>query len=317
MTPIEIAAQTLLPLALLVLLWSLRHARPIFFWTAVLSVALVVAAIRMTVFHSVVPGWTVWLWVALLLGTILRRMRKRSGPIQPLHRLHRIGLPVAAILGLYGAVLLAQGFIGRTPPAGDVVDLAMPLGPGRYIVAHGGAHEAVNLHYKTLDETVPRFTAWRGQSHAVDLLGLTRFDTTHSLLDPGDLSGHAIYGRSVHAPCAGVVLAMRRDRPDNIPPAMDPIPREGNYVLLDCDGVHVLMAHFRQGSLVVEAGQNVENGSFLGEVGNSGASTAPHLHIHAQTPGTPEEPFSGTPLHIRLDGTFPVRNRQMSGRAWR
>jgi hypothetical protein len=46
----------------------------------------------------------------------------------------------------------------------------------------------------------------------------------------------------------------------------------------------------------------------LGEVGNSGNSNEPHLHIHAQRPGLVWDPFIGDPLPIRLDGRYPVRN---------
>lgn len=59
---------------------------------------------------------------------------------------------------------------GRIAPEGGIIDLPMPLGPGTYLVAHGGTTLTVNLHLKTLDESVPRFTAYRGESYAVDLL---------------------------------------------------------------------------------------------------------------------------------------------------
>ena len=41
-----------------------------------------------------------------------------------------------------------------------------------------------------------------------------------------------------------------------------------------------MYAHLRQGSVAVRTGQRVEAGDLLGEIGNSGSSTEPHLHFH-------------------------------------
>jgi len=43
------------------------------------------------------------------------------------------------------------------------------------------------------------------------------------------------------------------------------------------------MAHFQQGSITVSEGDVITAGSRIGSVGNSGNTTEPHLHIHAQT----------------------------------
>jgi hypothetical protein len=72
----------------------------------------------------------------------------------------------------------------------------------------------------------------------------------------------------------------------------------------------------RQNSVAVAPGDRVEVGNRLGEVGNSGASTEPHLHIHAQRPapaGAP--PLSSEPLVLRIEGRFLVRGDGLSGRA--
>jgi murein DD-endopeptidase MepM/ murein hydrolase activator NlpD len=48
----------------------------------------------------------------------------------------------------------------------------------------------------------------------------------------------------------------------------------------------VVLAHLRLGTVSVTAGDVVRVGQLLGEVGNSGRSTEPHLHIHAERDGT-------------------------------
>ena len=51
----------------------------------------------------------------------------------------------------------------------------------------------------------------------------------------------------------------------------------------------------------------------LGEVGNSGNSDEPHLHVHAQRPGRPWDLFTADPLPVRFDGRYLVRNDRVTG----
>jgi len=50
------------------------------------------------------------------------------------------------------------------------------------------------------------------------------------------------------------------------------------------------------------------DGQAVGAVGNTGNTSEPHLHIHAQQRGTATELFSGNPLPVRFDRQFLVRN---------
>jgi hypothetical protein len=101
--------------------------------------------------------------------------------------------------------------------------------------------------------------------------------------------------------------------PDMPPPQPDRTHIAGNHVLLECDGVHVLLAHFQRGTVRVRREQSIEAGAVIGHVGNSGNSNEPHLHIHAQRPAPAgAEPLSGDPLPIRLGGRYLVRNDRVS-----
>ena len=91
-------------------------------------------------------------------------------------------------------------------------------------------------------------------------------------------------------------------------PVPDRQPIEGNHVLLNCENFLLLLAHFRPGSVLVQVGDHVAVGDQLGLVGNSGNTTEPHLHISAQFAGTPEEPLSGEPLPLAINGRYVVRN---------
>jgi len=53
----------------------------------------------------------------------------------------------------------------------------------------------------------------------------------------------------------------------------------GNHIMIQAGDVFVLLCHLRQGSLKVGKGELVGVGQEIGEVGNSGSSIQPHLHL--------------------------------------
>jgi hypothetical protein len=55
----------------------------------------------------------------------------------------------------------------------------------------------------------------------------------------------------------------------------------GNYVVVDVKICFILLAHLRTGSILVRPGDNVTAGVKIGEVGNSGNASIPHLHLQA------------------------------------
>jgi murein DD-endopeptidase MepM/ murein hydrolase activator NlpD len=81
-------------------------------------------------------------------------------------------------------------------------------------------------------------------------------------------------------------------------------------VYIEClaEKVQVLLAHMKQGSITVKAGETVHTGDPIGQVGNSGNTTEPHLHIHARVGGDLRKITSGTAIPISYDGRFYVRN---------
>jgi murein DD-endopeptidase MepM/ murein hydrolase activator NlpD len=74
----------------------------------------------------------------------------------------------------------------------------------------------------------------------------------------------------------------------------------GNWVAIVAGsaGPFVLLAHLRNGSLRVQPGQMVETGDVIGECGNSGNSTEPHLHLQVSD-STEWIHANGLPLAFR------------------
>lgn len=62
---------------------------------------------------------------------------------------------------------------------------------------------------------------------------------------------------------------------------LDIRPNVGNYIMLEAnEGYIVFLAHLKNSSIQVQEGQLVKSGDLLAHIGNSGNSTAPHLHIN-------------------------------------
>lgn len=105
------------------------------------------------------------------------------------------------------------------------------------------------------------------------------------------------YGRPVCSPCDGVAEEARDGVPDRHYTNLlrdlmsvlrlrksefvrgDLAPFAGNHVIIRCKEAYVLIAHLREGTVRPQAGMKIKAGEMIGEVGNSGASLAPHLHL--------------------------------------
>jgi len=62
----------------------------------------------------------------------------------------------------------------------------------------------------------------------------------------------------------------------------------GNHVILDLGGGQfAFYAHLQPGSLRVKLGDKVKTSQVVGLLGNSGNSTAPHLHFHLTDASSP------------------------------
>ena len=142
-----------------------------------------------------------------------------------------------------------------------------------------------------------------GTTYAIDFVRVDDRDrsarwTLRGLLatePPGRFAG---FGSPILAPLAGEVVLTHDGEPDHdayrsfraqLGYAATQAARvrrgaaaiAGNHVVIRSGDVYVLLAHLRRGSLAVEEGQTVATGERLGECGNSGNTTEPHVHVQA------------------------------------
>ncbi|MBN1204325.1 MAG: M23 family metallopeptidase [Myxococcaceae bacterium] len=118
------------------------------------------------------------------------------------------------------------------------------------------------------------------------------------------LAENRSFGQPVVAPAAGTVLEVKdggEDRAPGDPGARD----EANFVLIDHGaGEHSRLVHLKKGSIRVRPGEHLQANQLLGEVGNSGMTDGPHLHVAFETEVA--DPSTGervrVPLPVRFSG---------------
>ena len=75
-------------------------------------------------------------------------------------------------------------------------------------------------------------------------------------------------------------------------------PIGGNNIIIEVEGRFLFLAHFTTNSIKVRQGETVSIGQHVGNVGHTGNSTIPHLHIHLMD-GPDLTTAKGLPLSFR------------------
>jgi hypothetical protein len=105
--------------------------------------------------------------------------------------------------------------------------------------------------------------------------------------DLAQVESYVGFGADVLAVADGKVVDTLNTLPEQVPPNL-PDPKTinldnglGNHVILDLgNSVFALYAHLQPESVTVKPGDSVRRGQVLGKLGNTGNTSAPHLHFH-------------------------------------
>jgi hypothetical protein len=171
---------------------------------------------------------------------------------------------------LAAAAAIAAPFTGVSTPM--IGELIFPMRDGRWRVVVGQGR-ILNHHWR-----VPE------QREALDLVRISWTGRSRrGVLGRANNDFYA-FGTALIAPCTGTVIHTCDGLPDGIADVPEAV---GNHVVIDNGYEHVLLAHLRSGTVAVSTGDHVHAGNHIGEVGHSGNSSEPHLHIHVERDGQP------------------------------
>jgi len=281
-----IVLQVVLPVLLLAGIARFPPDGKLGFWIQVVATALVLFAVALAGLWLEIPWWLANVYpIVFGVCTVLGGKRSPWKPGLPSGVPGWIHAVAFTALGAFAANVIVGALLGRLAPSGESVDLAFPLGSGTYLVVNGGSDLVVNSNQRMLSDANPRFARFRGAAHGVDLAALDAMGLTAKGLSPADPKAHHIFGREVRAPCDGEVILAEDGHRDMPVGETDRDSFAGNHAIIRCGRFEAVLAHFTPGSLLVKTGDAVKSGAPIAKVGNSGASDAPHLHIHAQRTG--------------------------------
>ncbi len=205
------------------------------------------------------------------------------GSALPPRLLHRVNLLGAPMPGHRAVTPVPLSYIAAPLEIShELPQLAAPLAGKGWVAVNGccglvGVHRGAGL---TINGKI-----YFAQRFAIDWMLLDKNNRmVHG--DPADVHNYADYGAAVLAVADGVVVETLNNLTDQKPGTL-PDPKtitvanvDGNHVILDLgDGVFAFYAHMQTGSVTVKPGDRVKRGDVLGKLGNTGNTSAPHLHF--------------------------------------
>ncbi len=163
---------------------------------------------------------------------------------------------------------------GKQPEMKNQLSLVFPLKDGTYYISSGGSTSAINNHFRPYPNS---------QQFAIDINMINSTGNAASSFITGYSKDHFIFGQEIFCPCEGEVVDAMNDVPDNPTSDMtvDHTFGRGNYIDIRCDDLIISMSHLLEGSILPKVGDLLSANQKIGQVGNSGFSMEPHLHIQA------------------------------------
>jgi hypothetical protein len=257
------------------------------FFTSLSAVYLVFAGVwTLYSYWSIVTVLVFAVW-AIVIGA--RRIRGRDwvypGPVPGFFG----GL---LFVGAAYFVILNITALQSTRPPVDTVELSFPFKDGVFAFAQGGAGPPQQA----------RHLSSPAQVYALDITSINWTGTARTSLSAEQQEAWEIWDKPVYSPCTGMVVWSRDGIVDRI--GVDREKPAGNVIAIECEGVIVYLAHFRQGTIKAVTGNTVEIGQLLGTIGTSGNSVMPHLHMHAEKPPFGGEFSQNDGVAMTFDGRF-------------
>jgi len=162
----------------------------------------------------------------------------------------------------------------------DAIVLGRPLEGSGWVVVNGCCESTT--HIRSIQPVNGKL--YLAQRFAIDWMKINK-DNRLFVGDPKDVNSYFGYGQNVlavaDARVASVVDKFKNQIPGELPTEITLEEIDGNHVVLDLgNGQYVFYAHMQPNSIIVKEGDTVKRGQVIGKLGNTGNTSAPHLHLH-------------------------------------
>lgn len=168
--------------------------------------------------------------------------------------------------------LLVNAFKDETLPKikRNKTKMSLPF-KDEWTVVWGGDTKELNYHVES-----------NAQKNAFDILIINKKGKSYKTNGKTNQDFYA-FGKQLFAPCGGEVVLVIDGVDDNKIGEMNSVDVGGNTVIIKTiNNEFVVFCHFKNKTILVKKGQQVKQGQVLGQCGNSGHSSEPHLHFHLQ-----------------------------------
>lgn len=211
-----------------------------------------------------------------------------------------------ASLQLYLFYLFAKIILTIFWSDSETVAIAFPLKNGSYLITDGGNSKVSRMMNYHFHSAVHKKKKTRSSMlYATDVVKLNK---ARSSFFPNRNEDYPIFGEELHAPMEGILLKVINEIPDNNPFSGNYPYNTGNSIVIKNENYFFLLGHLKKGSIVVTEGDFVQKGDFVGNVGNSGFSERPHLHMQLMKSDT-DDYWKGTGICIQYRGKNLYKNR--------
>lgn len=255
------------------------------------------------------------LFVVVIVGAVFSLLKLKGVPFfikksLPGYLLYGLSITIVLIVSYMNINALRACFYGE-----KAVKIAFPLKNGSFIVNQGGDGDKssmMNYHYKDAGNAAQGYNG--SMRYANDIVKINSFGLSVKSFKlslnnkdflPADLNEYEIFGETVYSPCDGVVVYAQNNYKDVPVTGVKNYSDTGNGVVIYYNDVYIMMWHLKQGSITVKAGDHVTTGQPVGQIGNSGHTVLPHLHIDASK----GDWLTGTGVPIVFDGIVPIKRK--------
>lgn len=237
----------------------------------------------------------------ILLAQLIYRI---SFTIQPGHNLLLIW--ALSLIQVYLLTELVRIFIVMFAKHTISYEIQFPLRNGNFLITDGGNSRISRLMNYHFNSTIhKRNHTNNSMLFATDIV---RIDESNKSFLPLANSEYAIFGDFVYSPINGKVLKVENTIPDNQPFSGNYPYNTGNTIVIRQNDLYLLIGHLQQGTIKVHPGQEVTVNQLIAQIGNSGMSERPHIHMQLMSSKS-ENYWRGLGICMQFRGKTLYKNR--------
>lgn len=186
------------------------------------------------------------------------------------------------------------------------IEIEFPFKNGLYLITDGGNSKISRLmNYHYYSPTHKKNNTNKSMLYATDVVKLSE-NQKHFL--PTRNSEYSIYGENVFSPIDGTVFKVVNGISDNEPFSGNYPYNTGNTVVINCNNYYFLLGHLKFNSIKVKEGDIIHKGQLIAEIGNSGWTERPHLHMQLIESDN-QNYWKGMGVSIKFDKKNLYKNR--------